>query len=145
VFGDDEGTPVIPGSGLLDLEQGFDPDAVGTQFDDPSLLVAHPFLGLEAKPDALVAVLASTFVRAGDLALGLTPLVLFFAATTDLGPAVFTALLVFVGGTALLGAARDLVAVEASPERQGRMRGLAAAWCALTVLGAARIGWEVMT
>lgn len=116
----------------------------------PTLLVAHPFLGLEAKPDVLVAGLGRAFVRAGDLALGLSPLLLFFAATTAIAHGLFVVLLAFVGGAGLLGAARDLVAAEAltpgaSPAAVHKMRVLAAAWSALTVLGAARVGWEVLS
>ena len=56
----------------------------------PTLLVAHPFLGLEASPDRLVVALGRAFARAGDLALGLVPFLLFFAATTQVA-AVFLA------------------------------------------------------
>jgi exosortase/archaeosortase len=109
----------------------------------PSLLVVHPFLGLDARPDALVAILARGFVRAGDLALGLTPLLAFFALTTTIGPALFPILLGCAGAAALVGVAGELVATEA-PAGLRRMQALTAAWCALTVLGAARIGWEVL-
>lgn len=115
----------------------------------PTLLVVHPFLGLEAKPDALVAVLARAFVRAGELALGLTPLVVFFATTTTIAGPLFLVLLTFLGGAALLGAAHELVATEAlatgtETARIDRMRWLAGGWCLLTVLGAARVGFEVL-
>jgi len=119
----------------------------------PTLLVAHPFLGLEASPDRLVGALGRAFARAGDLALGLVPFLLFFAATTRLGTLLLAVLLGFVGITALVAAARDLVAAErAAPGasavvgiRVFRMRALAVAWSVLTLLAAARVGVEVLS
>ena len=52
----------------------------------PALLAVHQFLGLAAAPERLVAALAHAVVAAGRVALGLVPVVLFFAATSTLWP-----------------------------------------------------------
>lgn len=116
----------------------------------PTLLVAHPFLGLEASPDRLVVALGRAFARAGELALGLVPFLLFFAATTRVATVFLALLLGFVGVTALVAAGRDLMAAEravvgVTDDHIARMQVLTAAWSVLTLLAAVRVGVEVLS
>lgn len=113
----------------------------------PSLLVAHPVLGLRAQPEALVTALASAYVRTGHLALGLVPFGLFFALTTSIGPQVVAVTSLVAGALGLTAAAGGLVAAERRADpvlpSWGRMHVLTAGWVLLTLAGAVRIAFEV--
>lgn len=103
----------------------------------PALLVVHPFVGLRAPPEALVAAILRPFARVGDVCLGLTPALLLFRATSGLAPALL-ALALF--GSAILGfslSIRELVRAE--PGAVGRMTLLAWAWSGLAALIGARL------
>lgn len=114
----------------------------------PGLLVGHQFLGLGASPDALLGSVARAFVRAGRLALGLSPFLLYFSATSGLWLLLFCVLLSGIGVAGLSDAARSLVAAEARTRPSMadllKMRALVVAWGGLTVLVALRIAYDVL-
>lgn len=106
----------------------------------PALLVAHQYLRLAAPPTAILAALARTFARCGDVALGAVPAVLLFTATSALGGPMVALLL---GGIALLGfalavgrLARAETLAHGGPARMGL---LAVAWCGLSALVGLRL------
>lgn len=71
----------------------------------PALLAVHQFLGLDAPPERIVAALGRSVVAGGSVALGLVPVVLFFAATSTLWP------LALAGAVAGPGIAMAAVAI----------------------------------
>lgn len=114
----------------------------------PALVVAHQFLRLEARPEALAGALAGGFCRAGGLALGLAPTMLFFGATTTLWAVVLSAILAMTGLFGFVWTARRLDDVErtAGPvdwTRVARMQMLIAGWTGLCALVALRLAWNV--
>ncbi len=114
----------------------------------PALVVAHQFLRLEAPPEALVGALGRAFVQVGRLALGFSPFVLFFAATSGLAGWIYVLVLAGIGLLGLSLAGRDLVAAERgagapSLGRDARMALLTWTWAGLAGLVALRIGWDV--
>lgn len=115
----------------------------------PALLVGHQFLDLRSSPSTLVGTLLRGFCRAGDVALGLTPLALLFSATSDLAP-----YLLVVG---LLGASLQTLVVsmkrleraeaDASPgdwSRRARMSALILGWATLCGLIGLRLVWNLI-
>jgi hypothetical protein len=114
----------------------------------PLLLVGHQFLNLRAPPSALVGTLLRAFCRGGDVALGLVPLAVLFAATTDLGPAILCVALLGSGLLTLLLAMRRLSTLEtraSGPDWRtaGRMTMLVLGWGALFGLIGLRLAWNL--
>jgi Trk-type K+ transport system membrane component len=114
----------------------------------PPLLVAHQLLQLQARPDALGAVLARGVVRLGQLAAGLVPLLLWFAATSGLAPFLAPLALYGAGVFALGSTAMELVAAEVATgerdlARASRMGLLVTGWCGLVSLVALRLSVDV--
>jgi len=113
----------------------------------PALLVGHQYLGLEAEVTELVGVLSWVFCRAGTVALGLCPALLFFSATSGLAPSLLVLSLVGITGMALLDGYSGLLSAEraAGSEDSQRMRavkmqGLVLFWMGLTALVGLRLG-----
>ncbi len=102
----------------------------------PSLVVMHQFGQLRASPEAITAAAGRGLVRAGQLAAGLAPVVLFLALTSDIWRG---ALLIAMAGCAAAGletARATLVAVvrQAGPQiplERLRMGALASGWMLL--------------
>ncbi len=63
----------------------------------PALLALHQFLGLDAAPERLVLALSRAVVAGGRIALGLVPVMLFFAATSTLWPVALAAAVAIPG------------------------------------------------
>lgn len=116
----------------------------------PLLLVGHQFLGLRAAPTALVGTLLRAFCRGGDVALGLVPLALLFAATTDLAPGLLAAALLGTGLLTLALAMKrllDLEALASGPDwaARGRMGLLVTVWGGLYGLIGLRLAWNLFS
>ncbi len=114
----------------------------------PALLVAHQFLGLDAAPDEVVAVLGETVARGGRLALGLVPFQAFFSATTTRGPGLFALALAGVGLAALAFAGRHVVDAErratTNLAQRARAHFLVLAWGVWTLAVGVRLAWAVL-
>jgi hypothetical protein len=113
----------------------------------PALLVSHPFLGLEAPTDALLRAMMRGFCVAGTTALGLAPVMLFFAATSGwwflMYPALFLLSSVLALGTAGLGLVDAEVGRSVTYENVGskvKILGLVVAWLLLAALVGLRLG-----
>ncbi len=63
----------------------------------PALVAVHQFFGLDAAPERLIVALAHAVVAGGRIALGLVPVVLFFAATSTLWPLALAAAVTIPG------------------------------------------------
>jgi hypothetical protein len=113
----------------------------------PALVVVHQFLRLDARPDALVGVVARAFASGGRVALGVVPVMLFASATTSVAGVVLAFLLTGIGAVVAVHLLLELVAVEPAtdPLAAARVRLLALGWTALTGLVALRVAWDVVT
>lgn len=78
----------------------------------PALVVGHQYLNLKASPAALLGALADAFTRAGAVALGAAPAVLWLGVTSDMGPLVGLATLLGVGAFGILRAIGNLFDAE---------------------------------
>jgi hypothetical protein len=110
----------------------------------PALFALHQFLRLSARPDAMIAALARAWVAAGQVAAGIAPVGLFFAATTSLWP------VVLVAGFALCGVVAAIVAIVSLHDAEASLAtptpaftGLVLGWTVLTVAIALRIAFEI--
>jgi hypothetical protein len=114
----------------------------------PALLVAHQFMGLDAAPEEVVAVLGETVARGGRLALGLVPFQAFFSASTERGPGLFALALAGIGAMALVFAGRHVMDAErrvtADLVQRARAHSLVMGWGMLTVLVGMRLAWAVL-
>lgn len=117
----------------------------------PALVVGHQVMGLDAAVPELVGCLAHAFCRAGTIALGLCPALLFFAATSGLAPALFALALLAIavfglldGFTGLTGAERRAGPEETRMVRLAKMHTLVAGWVGLTALVGLRLGLHLM-
>ena len=121
----------------------------------PALLVGHQYLGLEAPVPKLAAVLAQVFCRAGTIALGLAPALLFFAATSGLAPGLHLLFLAGIATFALADVWTGLRDVERSVTvadetdrarrlRDARMQLLVLGWVVLTSLVGLRLGFHLL-
>lgn len=114
----------------------------------PALLVAHQFMGLDAAPEEVVAVLGETVARGGRLALGLVPFQAFFSATTERGPLLFALALALLGGASLVFGGRHVVDAERRVTedvlQRARAQSLVLGWGMLTVLVGLRLAWAVL-
>lgn len=134
-------------AGLADAPSALLVQGGGLLLAAPALLVTHQLLGLRAAPGALVLGVGRALVRAGHLALGLAPSMLFLAATTRCAGLLLALVLALVSAATLSGAWADLVAAEraaigpGAPWRDWPMRALALAWCALAGLVAIRLAF----
>jgi len=114
----------------------------------PALVVAHQYQGHAADPQLLVSALSRGFVTCGEIALGLSPILLFFSATSGLWAALYS---LFVAGAGAFGGAvtarrllraeRGARPVDVDLTTRAGMGGLVAAWSTLAALIALRIGW----
>jgi hypothetical protein len=115
----------------------------------PALVVSHPLLGLSARPSALVGALSLSVARAGRLAMGLAPVVLFFAVTTPRWEAALLLAGLWVAGSLVRSLPANLVAAErgAAPEHPASASTLLVAWgwTALLVLVLLRVSWLAAT
>lgn len=112
----------------------------------PALVVGHQYLRLAARPEQLVAAITRGFESAGRVALGLTPVMLFFSATSGLAAPLVMLIACGLGAFGLVSTARALDAAEPVTSdllARLRMRVLVAGWAGLTLLIALRIAWDV--
>lgn len=116
----------------------------------PALLVAHQFLGLQGRPEDLVAALVRAFCRLGDLSLGLVPLVGLFSVTSRLGPAVMALGFATAGAFALIRLTGELMVIERNTPEEGRLKRegtmalLTFGWAALFVAIVLRLAFGVL-
>jgi hypothetical protein len=110
----------------------------------PALLVAHPFLELRAAPQALLTAVARPFVRCGELALALVPVMLLFRATSGLAELLLCLFLLGIAGLGFSLAIRHLLAAEAETGSgvwaSAKMAALVWGWAGLAGLIGARLG-----
>ena len=116
----------------------------------PALLVGHQFLDLRSPPGALVSALLRGFCRAGDVALGLSPLALLFSATSDIAPYLLVLGLLGTSFQTLLLSMKRLQRAEAAESpgdwsRQARMSALVLGWAGLCGLIGLRLAWNLVT
>jgi hypothetical protein len=123
--------------------------AVGTAvLTGPALLVVHPFVGLDASPAALISSVHRGFCVAGRVALGLSPVMLFLAATSGWWSLAYPAL-ALLGGTLGLGtAAAELMRAEpadgaAAVLTRGKSAALALGWGVLAAMIGVRLSVQV--
>lgn len=111
----------------------------------PALLVVHEVMGLSTPPSALLGAVGRAFVGAGEVALGLAPALLLFAATTGDAPWLFVTGLAALGATFLLLAVRalDRLHAEAAAGTRARMFLLARGWALLALLVGGRLWVDV--
>lgn len=115
----------------------------------PAMLVGHQFLGLEASVPSLVNAMAGAFVRTGTVALGLVPAVLYFSATSGLGPFMFGMAMVGMGLNGLFDATAGMRTAELQAGegngalRDAKMTMLALGWAGLTGLIGLRIAFHL--
>lgn len=138
------------GSGSLEVALRAAPAAAaaplgGFVLTGPALLVAHQYLQLQAQPGRLLDALAEGFSRAGVVAMGLTPVMLFFSATTQRwaeGFMVAAALALCIG---LMGSREALWAAELdeAPAPSPHAALLASAWAVTTALVTLRLTWDL--
>jgi hypothetical protein len=107
----------------------------------PALLAMHQFLGLHAAPESLAIALSRGLLGGGHVAAGLSPIALFFAATTGLWPLALGFGGALIGVSAAAVAARALHRAERASGRQpsSAFSLLIAAWLVLGTLIALRI------
>jgi hypothetical protein len=107
----------------------------------PALVVAHQYRGMAAPPEALVGALSRGFTACGRVALGLSPALLFFSATSGLWAACYCLFMAAAGSAGGVVAARELLRAEAASGQGPGIAGLTLSWSALAALIALRIGW----
>lgn len=138
------------GSGSLEVALRAIPASVaaplgGFVLTGPALIVAHQYLQLQAEPQRIVDALAEGFSNAGVVALGLTPVMLFFSATTNhagRGFMLAAALALLIG----LTGARDALwqaELDDAPAPSLRARWLASGWATLTTLVTLRLAMDL--
>lgn len=115
-----------------------------TVLTGPAVVVLHQYLRLRARPADVLAAIGQGFADAGNVALGLSPLILFLAVTS---PLALPALLALLGASilvVLVQTLRRLVHLEiqapgATLPRVLGMAGVSLAWLCLTALIGGRI------
>jgi hypothetical protein len=111
----------------------------------PPLLVAHQVARLQAPIEDVVAAVSRGLIRAGGLAAGFAPAVLWLSLTSGLAWVVYPTLLAVCGAFAAFGAIDELVAAERRQDRPtalvraGQMGLVAFGWCVLAGLVALRL------
>lgn len=103
----------------------------------PALVVGHQYLGMKAAPAALLGALVDAFARAGAIALGAAPAVLWLGVMSDLAPLAGRLALVGAGSFGLLRAMGGLV--DAERRAGGSALALATAWGGLAAIVALRL------
>ncbi|MCB9684645.1 MAG: hypothetical protein H6735_06395 [Alphaproteobacteria bacterium] len=129
-----------PGTAIRAVPSGVFVGAGALVLTGPALVVGHQVMGLDARPARLVGAMGDGFVRAGRLALGLSPVMAFFSLTTGLWGVILALLAAAVGAVGFGWVASGLRAVEA---RSPRMDALVFGWGALSVLVALRLAVDV--
>ncbi len=109
-------------------------------FTAPAMLVIHAYLGLRARPSQLVRAMAQGWIEAGRLALGLAPVTLFFALTSDLWGLALVMSGAWAGALGLSEAQEQLRRCEQGSQTGRRMGALAMGWALLTALVGLRLG-----
>ena len=110
----------------------------------PALVVVHQTLELRARPLDVLGTLVTGFVAGGALALGLSPFVLFFSATTNLWLPVLLVSGVGCGALALTRTAYALLAIEQTEQRSKAALGLVVGWGFLTASIGARLAFALL-
>ncbi|NVB41349.1 hypothetical protein G6O69_26160 [Pseudenhygromyxa sp. WMMC2535] len=149
------GEPLLEGTSLRLVPSVLMVELSAMALTTPALIALHQFLDLEAPPEALAAACGRALVHGGRVAGGLTPLVLFYAATTSLGVFAMLVSLAAVGVFTTVTACVSLNRVElratppAQPGREAmvapRFTLLVLAWVALSWVIALRVGVDVGT
>lgn len=102
----------------------------------PALIAVHQFLRLSAKPEDLAAGLGRALVHGGRVAAGLSVIVLFFSATTNLAIPLLLASLLGVGVFSSATACVELTAAE-------RKGGVVVPYFPLLLLGWVALNWVI--
>ena len=95
----------------------------------PTLLVAHQYLGLSAKPGAVLGAVIASLSKTGGLALWLAPVLLFFAASGTVWATIYWIAVLWLGVVGLCGAVMGLSELE---ERWTSGATLALGWAVLS-------------
>jgi hypothetical protein len=111
----------------------------------PALIAVHQFLRLSAQPDQLAAALGRALIHGGRVAFGLSVVVLFFSATTNLALVLLIASLLAVGVFTSATACVELTAAERSAGHvvAPSFTLLLLAWLVLGWMIALRVGVDV--
>lgn len=111
----------------------------------PALIAVHQFLRLSAQPEQLAAALGRALIHGGRVAFGLSVVVLFFSATTDLALVLLIASLLAVGVFTSATACVELTAAERAAGHvvAPSFTMLLVGWLALGWMIALRVGVDV--
>lgn len=111
----------------------------------PALIAVHQFLALSATPEDLAAGLGRALIHGGRVAAGLSVIVLFFSATTNLAIPLLLASLIGVGVFSSVTACVELTRAErkASGADLGYFPLLLLGWVTLSWIIALRVGVDV--
>ena len=111
----------------------------------PALIAVHQFLRLAAQPEQLAAALGRALIHGGRVAFGLSVVVLFFSATTNLALVLLIASLLAVGVFTSATACVELTAAEraAAHTTKPSFTLLLLSWIALGWMIALRVGLDV--
>lgn len=112
----------------------------------PALIAVHQFLRLSARPEDLAAGLGRALIHGGRVAAGLSVIVLFFSATTNLAIPLLLASLVGVGVFSTATACVELTWAERKGSAGpvvGYFPLLVLGWVALSWIIALRVGVDV--
>jgi hypothetical protein len=111
----------------------------------PALIAVHQFLRLSAQPEQLAAALGRALIHGGRVAFGLSVVVLFFSATTNLALLLLIASLLAVGVFTSATACVELTAAERAAGHAGGTRqpsGVAPSFT-LLLMGWLLLGWMI--
>jgi hypothetical protein len=111
----------------------------------PALIAVHQFLRLSAQPEQLAAALGRALIHGGRVAFGLSVVVLFFSATTNLALVLLFASLLAVGVFTSATACVELTTAEraAGHDVEPRFTLLLLGWLLLGWMIALRVGVDV--
>lgn len=111
----------------------------------PALIAIHQFLRLSAQPEQLAAALGRALIHGGRVGFGLSVVVLFFSATTDLALVLLIASLLAVGVFTSATACVELSAAERGDGRDVSpgFTLLLVGWLLLGWMIALRVGVDV--
>jgi hypothetical protein len=111
----------------------------------PALIAVHQFLRLSAQPEQLAAALGRALIHGGRVAFGLSLVVLFFSATTNLALVSLIASLLAVGVFTCATACVELTSAERSAGHvvAPSFTILLVGWLALGWMIALRVGVDV--
>lgn len=103
-------------------------------FTLPTLVVAHPWLGLRTPPADVASRLVEGFARCGRLAGFLAPVMLFFVASASATRALYVIAILGLGAVWLTASGLEIVDAEGDSPRAPVAALVATAWTALAAL-----------